>query len=149
MTREWLVFFGDTRATAWWAWFLRPGFRHIAAASYYASTERWVYFDPSVRGTVIEVLTREQFPVLLDELLVQSSAVLRFASRHERTAAPAMVFCVAEIKALLGIRSAALSPWRLYWALRRRGAEVVVGNIENQPVAARIGDVGGGKLTLE
>lgn len=124
--RLWLVFFGDTPRRAWWANVLRPGFRHIAAASWYAETERWVYFDPALRGTVIAVFTREQFPVLLDELLARSSAVLRVASRHGRGAAPAFPWCVGAIKSLLGIRSAALTPWRLHQALLRRGAEPVV-----------------------
>lgn len=124
--RLWLLFFCDPRGVAWWCRILRPGFRHCVAASWYADTERWVVFNPTRCGTVIEVWTAEQFPARLDQYLAESSAVLRVASRHDRRAAPAMAWCVGQVKALLGVRSAALTPWRLYRALLARGAEPVI-----------------------
>ena len=123
--RLWLVFFAEPDGPAWWARLLRPGFRHVCAASWYAAEERWVYFNPSRCGTSVQIFTREAFPPVLTALLDQSSAVLRFASRFERGNAPALAFCVGEIKALLGIRCAALTPWQLYWALQDLGAEPV------------------------
>jgi hypothetical protein len=123
--RLWLIFFGDTPRRAWWANVLRPGFRHIAAMSWYAAEQRWVYFDPACSGTVIRILTADEAPALIDRLLAQSSAVLRVASRHDRGNAPAVCFCVGQVKALLGVRSRALTPYGLYRDLLARGAQVV------------------------
>lgn len=124
-SRLWLLFFGDTPRRAWWANWLKPGYRHIAAMSYYADTERWVYVDPALHWTVIRVLTQEQAAVQMAALLDQSTAVLRVASRPSRRCAPTFPWCVGQIKALLGVRTAALTPWQLYRALRALGAEPV------------------------
>lgn len=124
--RLWLVFFSSPRGVAWWCRILRPGFRHVYAASWYADADRWVVFNPTRRGTVIELWSAADFPRRLDQFLAESSAVLRVASRHEREHPPPMPWCVGQVKALLGIRSAALTPWQLYHALRARGAEPVV-----------------------
>jgi hypothetical protein len=51
--------------------------------------------------------------------------VLRVASRRDRLNAPAFGFCGGSMKALLGIRSWALTPRGLYRELLRRGAETV------------------------
>lgn len=124
--RLWLVFFGDTPRRAWWANMLRPGFRHVWAACWYEDQQRWVYFNPALTGIEIGIFTEEEFPAKLGILLHHSTAVLRVASRYGRGATPAVPWCVGSVKSLLGVRCAALTPWRLYRALLRRGAEVVV-----------------------
>jgi hypothetical protein len=125
MARLWLVFFTEPDSPAWWARALRPGFRHCFAVSYYADQERWVEFNPSRTGTVIRLWHKDEFGPRLGQLLEGSTAVLRVASRADRCNAPPMAWCVGEVKALLGIRCAALTPWGLYHALLARGAEVV------------------------
>lgn len=124
--RLWLVFFGDTPRRAWWANLLRPGFRHVWAACWYEDQQRWVYFNPALNGTEIAIFSREEFPAKLDFLLHHTSAVLRVASRYGRGAAPAIPWCVGSVKSLVGIRSAAVTPWRFYRALLARGAEPVI-----------------------
>lgn len=123
--RLWLVFFADPRGVAWWCRCLRPGYRHCYAASWYHDADRWIVFHPTRRGHVIECFTAEAFPARLTQFLAESSTVLRVASRHSRWTAPAMAWCVAEIKALLGVRSWAMTPWRLSRDLLARGAEIV------------------------
>lgn len=123
--RLWLVFFADPRGVAWWCRILRPGWRHCYAASFYNDRQMWVVFNPTRRGTVIELWPRDEFGPRLEQFLEESSAVLRVASRHDRGHQPAAPWCVGSVKALLGIRSAALTPWRLYHALLARGAEEV------------------------
>lgn len=124
-SQEWLLFFCDTPRRAWWANVLRPGYRHIVALGWHAYAQRWVCFDPTLHGTLLVVLTEEQSPKVIDELLERSTAVLRFPSLYGRGAAPAFPWCVGAIKSLLGIRSAALTPWQLYCDLRARGAAVI------------------------
>jgi hypothetical protein len=123
--REWLIFFSECRSTAWWARVFRPGWRHVAAAAYFAGAERWLYFDPVAPGLHVDVDDGEAFHARYEHLMRTSTAVLRFASQHERGAMPATFFCVGAIKALVGIRSRALSPRALYRDLLARGAEIV------------------------
>lgn len=134
--RLWLIFFCDTPRRAWWANALRPGFRHIAAVSWSAAEERWVYFDPALHGTSIRVVTQDQAGPMFDRMLARSAAVVRIASRHERGNAPAICFCVGQIKALLGIRSWALTPYGLYLDLKARGAKPVEPCVAADPEAA-------------
>lgn len=123
--RLWLVFFGDGHLAPWWAWLLRPGFRHISAASWFADQERWVHINPCRTGTVIEVLRADEFGPRFQQLMTDSAAVLRVPARAERHATPRSFHCTGAMKALLGIRSRALSPHGLYRDLLRNGAEIV------------------------
>lgn len=125
VNRLWLVCFCDADSPAWWARVLRPGFRHVFAVSYYADQERWVEFNPSRIGTVIRLWRQDEFGPRLGVLLETSTAVLRVASRADRGNAPPMAWCVGEVKALLGVRCAAVTPWGLYRDLRARGVDVV------------------------
>jgi hypothetical protein len=65
------VFFASPRGVAWWCRLLRPGFQHVYAASWYHDTERWVVFNPTRRGTVIELWTADEFPRRLDQFLAE------------------------------------------------------------------------------
>lgn len=123
--RMWLVFFGEAEGTAWWARFCRPGFRHVSAAAYYADQMRWVYYNPSRSGTVIELYSGGEFDERLGHLTMTSAAVLRVRSRFERRCTPVLWHCVGAVKALLGVRSCALGPWQLYRHLVANGAEIV------------------------
>jgi hypothetical protein len=102
--RLWLIFFGEAGAGWWWTWFFRRGFRHVCAASWYAGAERWVYFNPVARGTVLEVMTDAEFGPRFQQLIRDSSAILRMRTVHERSNPPAAFFCVGAIKGLLGIK---------------------------------------------
>jgi hypothetical protein len=125
LPRLWLIFFGEAGAGWWWTWFFRRGFRHVCAASWYAGAERWVYFNPVARGTVVEVMTDAEFGPRFQQLIRDSSAILRMRTVHERSNPPAAFFCVGAIKGLLGIKACALGPWGLYRHLLARGAEIV------------------------
>lgn len=125
MPRLWLVFFSDTDGAWWWTRFFRPGFRHVCAASWFAGTERWVYFNPTRAGTVIDVLTDAEFGPRFQQLVNDSSAILSVRSAFARGSTPAACFCVGSIKALLGLRSRALSPLQLFRHLLATGAETI------------------------
>jgi hypothetical protein len=135
--RLWLVFFGEADGMAWWARLCRPGFRHVAAASYFADQERWVYYDPGRRGTAIELYTGEEFDEKLGVLMQVSSAVLRVQSRFGRGCTPAGWHCVGAIKALLGVRSCALFAKGLHDHLLRIGAEPVEVPERVRPIRGR------------
>lgn len=131
--RLWLIFFGNSVPTFLSRW-LRPGFRHVAAASYFADQDRWVYVDACRSGTVVEVCRQDEFQDRFASLMMNSSHILRVTARRERKRTAATFYCVGAIKALLGLNSRALSPYGLFQDLLRTGAEEVekphVGNTE-------------------
>lgn len=122
--RLWLVFFGDSVPTLW-SRMLRPGFRHVAAASYFADQDRWVYVDACRSGTVIEVLRQDEFSGRFQHLMVNSSHILSMPARRERKRTAAAFYCVGAMKALLGLNSQAVTPYGLYYDLLLAGAEPV------------------------
>jgi hypothetical protein len=123
--RLWLVFFGEAEGAPWWSRLCAPGYRHVAAAAWFADQERWVYFNPTRRGTVILLYREDEFGGRFTQLMNDSSCVLRVRSTLARGATPFGWWCTGAIKALLGLRSRALSPRQLRDHLLRHGAEVV------------------------
>lgn len=128
--RMWLVFFGEAEGAPWWGRFLAPGFRHVVACAWFAEQERWVYYNPTRRGTVVLIYRDDEFGPRLSQLIADSSVVLRVASNHQRGTTPLGWWCVGAIKALLGVRGRALSPRSLCRYLQRNGATI----ISNSPV---------------
>jgi hypothetical protein len=134
----WLVFFGSAESEPWWSKLLTPGYRHVAACAWFAEQERWVYYNPTRRGTVILLYRPDEFDARFTQLLASSSLVLRVVARQSRSTTPFGWWCTGAIKALVGVRSRALSPAGLARHLRRHGAEVVAParSIDDGPVQA-------------
>jgi len=124
--RLWLVFFTEGEREPWWAKLLPVGFRHVAACAWFADQERWVYFNPTRRGTVILLYRDEEFGGRFQQLLDTSSLVLRVASRHQRSSTPCGWWCTGAIKALLGTGGMAITPRGLARYLQDHGAEAVL-----------------------
>jgi hypothetical protein len=125
LPRLWLVFFGEAASPAWWRFLLKPGFRHVSAAAWYDEQQRWVWFNPTWRGTVIELYGPNEFDARMGQLASDATAVLRVRSRFDRAGAPAVSHCVGAVKALLGIRSVCVSPFGLFRHLLANEAEIV------------------------
>ncbi len=123
--RLWLVFFGEAEGAPWWSRFLAPGYRHVSACAWFADQERWVYFNPTRRGTVILLYREDEFGGRFTQLMNSSSCVLRVRAGLARSSTPFGWWCTGAIKALLGVRCRALSPLQLRDHLLRHGAEVV------------------------
>lgn len=123
--RQWLVFFGEADGSPWWARLQPHGYRHVAACAWFADQERWIYFNPTRRGTVILIYRDEEFGGRFQQLLDSSSLVLRVIARQSRRSTPFGWWCTGAIKALLGVRCRALGPKGLRDHLLRHGAEVV------------------------
>lgn len=130
--RLWLVFFCEAEGSPWWARLLAPGYRHVVACAWFAEQERWVYFNPTRRGTVILLYREEEFGGRLQQLIDTSACCLRVRATLARDTTPFGWWCVGAIKALIGSRSRALRPLALRDHLLAEGAEVVV-----MPGAAR------------
>ena len=123
--RKWLVFFGDAEGEPWWARLLEPGYRHVAACAWFDDQQRWVYFNPTRRGTVILLYRDDEFGGRFQQMVNSSSCVLRVIATQSRTSTPFGWWCTGGIKALLGVRCRALSVRGLRDHLLRHGAEVV------------------------
>lgn len=120
-----MVFFGQAEKPGAMTWFLRDGFRHVAAAAWFDKTRRWVFFDPARNGTQIVVLDNATGLVKLERWMACSSAILAVVSNPVRNRPPPFAYCVGHVKALLGLRSRALSPRGLFQHLVRHGAEIL------------------------
>jgi hypothetical protein len=125
LRKLWLVFFGNSHRSSWWHRFLRPGFRHVSAAAFYPVANRWVYYDPTSRGTVIELWHPDDFWQRFGQLIRDSTVILRIPSAYERRLAPFSWWCVGAISSLLGYRLGAMTPFSLHRCLLENGAELV------------------------
>lgn len=123
--RLWLICFCEGNGRQWWKPFLKPGYRHVSAASYYADVERWVYLDPTHRGLEIEIWKPDEFGARLGQLARDSTLILRMPSATERTMPPLSWWCVGAVKAVLGLHASAVTPYGLATFLMSRGAEIV------------------------
>jgi hypothetical protein len=123
--RLWLVFFSEAKDDPWWSRLLAPGYRHVAACAWFDDQQRWVYYNPTRRGTVILLYREEEFGGRFTQLMNDSSCCLRVRGGLARSATPFGWWCTGAIKALLGVRSRALSVKGLHDHLLRHGAEVV------------------------
>lgn len=126
LERLWLLFFGEPAKLGWWTRLMRPGFRHVSAAAWFVSEERWVHYNPTSRGTVIEIWTEAEFYRRLGQLMRDSHVILKIGSKHDTPSiVPFGLWCTGSIKEILGIRSRALWPRGLFRDLLARGAEIV------------------------
>lgn len=142
--RLWLVFFGEAEGAPWWSGFLAPGYRHVAACAWYDDQQRWVYFNPTRKGTVILLYREEEFGGRLTQLMNSSSLVLRVVAKQSRTATPFGWWCTGSIKALLGVGGPAITPFGLARYLGHHGAVAVlqpcVGGAETSPPPSAHGE---------
>jgi hypothetical protein len=125
---EWLVFFGEGDAYAWWDIFTRKGFRHVAAAACDPGRRLWIVFDPTRSGIRIEVFGWDDpgIDARLGELLFATGGrYLRVKAGGARSRQPLLFGCVGALKALLGVRCAAVTPYGVFKHLRAQGAEIV------------------------
>jgi hypothetical protein len=123
--RLWQVFFSDPQASGFWRWFTRPGFRHVAAAAYYADQDRWVFVQPARHRLEVMVLRPEEATRFLGELIERATVVLQVEGREDRRFMPAMFGCVGALQALLGISGPCVAPYGLYRHLLANGAKVI------------------------
>lgn len=124
--RLWLVFFGtDPKHATWWSRWLKPGFEHVSACAWYADQDRWVYYNPTRTGTVVLLYRDSEFGPRFTQMLNSAEVVLRVRGTHRRDTTPFGWWCTGAIKALVGVKTWALSPYQLCGALIRNGAEIV------------------------
>jgi hypothetical protein len=127
LARLWLIFFSDAGATPASTMLLRRGYCTVRAATYTPTADIWLFVNPAISVTMPLVLRGAEAEGVLGLWSLEAHEVLRFGSRFERSAASMLApfTAVEQIKALLGLRSWALTPYGLRNDLMARGAEVV------------------------
>lgn len=96
---------------------LKPGFRHVFCAL--ESGDCWIMIDSRVGVMVIEAVAPAGYD-LATFYRAEGFTVIETNQRSKPLLAPLVASnCVGCVKTVLGIRCAAVTPWRLYKHLRR------------------------------
>ena len=97
--------------------FLKPGFSHVFVAV--RDGDYWISIDMRAGVPAIEVVAPGGFD-LAAFYRDEGFTVIETSQRRKAPRAPfAIANCVGHVKAILCIRSFAITPWRLYKHLRR------------------------------
>ncbi len=97
---------------------LKPGFRHVFCAL--ETGDCWISVDSRAGVMVIEAVAPAGYD-LATFYRAEGFTVIETTQRSTPLRAPLVVSnCVGCVKTILGIRCAAVTPWRLYKHLRRR-----------------------------
>lgn len=137
---SWLVVFEPT-TSAWWGRFLARGFGHCWAMGFDPAAKAWVCVEPLFEGTMVRVASPE---VVAGVFLRAERGELRLLSvphvgvevRRPRLC----VTCAGAVASLLGLRRFPLTPWGLFWTLRRIPGVRELGLHGREEVEHAVGD---------
>lgn len=116
---SWIVVFEPT-TSAWWGRFLARGFGHCWAMAFDTRARVWVRVEPLFQGTLVEVAPREV--VVGAFVKAQEGAIRILTVPHvgvEVRRPRLVVTCAGAVASLLGLRRFPLTPYGLFWTLRR------------------------------
>lgn len=124
----WLILFTPAQNFEWWRFLTwhRKNFDHVSAISYNAQIGSWFLVDWSAYGLWCQPVMSTEVDIVLATAMEQGWPVLKMKSRTCHAMPIFGTFCVNAVKHLLGVRSFAITPYQLYCALRKMGAEVIV-----------------------
>jgi len=118
------AFYGD-QDRWWWDKICSPGFRHVAAFTYYPGPDVWVIYDVTFNRTNIRVISRTEWMVWIQSL-PDHRTILRAEIPEDPWPRPWWLkltfWCAPAVAHLMGIRSRALRPQALYRDLLVHGA---------------------------
>ena len=117
--REWFVVFEPT-TSAWWGRFLKEGFGHCYAFGLDVQADRWVAIEPLFEHVRVDVLDGALVDwfwrrAMAGELRILKVPVQDVAYRRPRF----LVTCAGCVASLIGLRRYPLTPWGLFWMVRR------------------------------
>lgn len=124
---RWIVgFFDIDRPRMIFSPFLKPGFRHAIAFGYDVDKKLWVSLDWGKRGLGITLMNDDECDRLVAFVERHNGCFLQYDGTRAIYRMPLMpCWCVTAIRHLLGIRTPLLTPWQLYCALVKRGAQPI------------------------
>ncbi len=107
--------------------FLKHGFRHVRAFAFDANAAVWLTFDPGHDGIVIRALNNDKQIERLIYNAYKNGPVLYVKTEGKIIWKPRIfMVCTSQICHLLGIDLFVHTPWRLFCALKKRGASELI-----------------------
>lgn len=123
--RQWTVVF-DRRAATWWMNKAPIGkYKHVRAFGYVPEAKAWIFYDVSLDRTTIRMACDQDAMTLMGEWLAKADAILMPVVDRGFPPPRLGFWCVPAIKHLIGLRSGALRPQRLWDDCLRAGGEIV------------------------
>lgn len=124
----WLVVF-QSKSSMWWINRFVPGrFKHVVAAGWVEASKVWIFYEVYWGRTSVQAMPEAEGTAYFGRLMGADpdAAVLRVEAREARPACFRLGFwCVPAVKHLVGLRSGALRPDRLWRDCIASGAEIV------------------------
>jgi hypothetical protein len=124
---KWYIAFSDVHEPRWWQKYLKPGFQHVRAFAFDERAAVWITFNPGWDGIVIRAL---KHPGEITDLLTKAyiaGPVLYCETEGGVVWKPRFIMdCSSQICHLLGLNLFVHTPWRLFCALKLRGASELI-----------------------
>ena len=125
--KHWYVCFSDSNVTMPLQRFLKKGFKHVHAFAYDAKAKCWLTFDPGWDGIVIRAITDPKDVTRMFTKAYVEGPILYCEMRGETVWKPRIVVaCTSQICHLLGENLLVHTPYRLFCALKKRGATTIL-----------------------
>jgi hypothetical protein len=125
--KHWYVCFSDVNHNMPGQKFLKRGFRHVCAFAFDVQAAVWIIFDPGWDGIVIRAIND---PVKIQRMISQAymqGPVLYCETEGDVIWRPRFLMaCTSQICHLLGIDLFVHTPFRLFRALKERGATELI-----------------------
>jgi len=121
--KHWYVCFADSETLCWGQKYLKKGFRHVRAFGYDPGTNVWIVFDPAWEAIMLRTIDD---PKRVEEMIkkaYKAGPILYVTTQHETIWKPRwFMVCSSQICHLLGMDLFVHTPWRLFCALKQKGA---------------------------
>ena len=113
---EWTLAFYDPTPALWWMRFTKKGFGHVSA--YRRFEDHWLYLDPTSYGLIACAIdSRDDLDALFR---ADGATLLTVKARPCRMGFwRPPIYCVSQIRYLVGVNTLAVTPWQLYRHLLR------------------------------
>jgi hypothetical protein len=127
---EWYVIFHRKVAVRWLSWLAFGEFKHVSAMAYCPGFKAWLVYDTQLRGTRIFLVAHGRDGETIKPFFIERTrdcAVVKIARGHAHMGLSSRwgLYCVPVIKHLIGLRSAALRPDKLYKDCIKAGGEII------------------------
>lgn len=122
---RWILCFRRTSQVWWVRWLARGKFKHVSAFGYIAEVDHWVFLDWRF-AKVDVIVARGNAATMLMHHYTGNADLLGMEARTGAGGGFRLGwYCVPAVKHLLGLRSSALRPDRLWRDCIRHGAEIL------------------------
>jgi len=121
---RWVLCFQRTTESRWIRWLACGRYKHVCAFGYIAEVDHWVFLD--WRISVVDVIVARGTGA--DQMIAyytRDADMLGMTPQKRGLGLRLGFYCVPAVKHLLGIRSSALRPSRLWRDCIRQGAEIL------------------------